>query len=179
MASAPESETLAKNVSDSNGCYFVPSFTGLGAPYWNPYVRGTIVGLTRGVNKYHIVRATLESIAFQVSDVLGAMEADSGDHFSKLKVDGGASANNLLMQMQADIIDAQVVRPRSVESTSLGAAYLAGLAVGFWKDEAEIMKNMQTDRTFDPTMSETDRKNALTGWEKAVKAAMSYNGVQE
>ena len=179
IASAPESETLAKNVPDSNGCYFVPSFTGLGAPYWNPYVRGTIVGLTRGVNKYHIVRATLESIAFQVSDVLGAMEADSGDHFSKLKVDGGASANNLLMQMQADIIDAQVVRPRSVESTSLGAAYLAGLAVGFWKDEAEIMKNMQTDRTFDPTMSETDRKNALTGWEKAVKAAMSYNGVQE
>ena len=175
IASAPESETLAKNVSDSNGCYFVPSFTGLGAPYWNPYVRGTIVGLTRGVNKYHIVRATLESIAFQVSDVLGAMEADSGDHFSKLKVDGGASANTLLMQMQADIIDAQVVRPRSVESTSLGAAYLAGLAVGFWKDEAEIMKNMQTDRTFDPTMSETDRKNALTGWEKAVKAAMSYN----
>ena len=175
IASAPESETLAKNVPDSNGCYFVPSFTGLGAPYWNPYVRGTIVGLTRGVNKYHIVRATLESIAFQVSDVLGAMEADSGDHFSKLKVDGGASANNLLMQMQADIIDAQVVRPRSVESTSLGAAYLAGLAVGFWKDEAEIMKNMQTDRTFDPTMSETDRKNALTGWEKAVKAAMSYN----
>ncbi len=179
IASAPESETLAKNVPDSNGCYFVPSFTGLGAPYWNPYVRGTIVGLTRGVNKYHIVRATLESIAFQVSDVLGAMEADSGDHFSKLKVDGGASANNLLMQMQADIIDAQVVRPRSVESTSLGAAYLAGLAVGFWKDEAEIMKNMQTDRTFDPTMSETDRKNALTGWKKAVKAAMSYNGVQE
>ncbi len=179
IASAPESETLAKNVSDSNGCYFVPSFTGLGAPYWNPYVRGTIVGLTRGVNKYHIVRATLESIAFQVSDVLGAMEADSGDHFSKLKVDGGASANNLLMQMQADIIDTQVIRPRSVESTSLGAAYLAGLAVGFWKDEAEIMKNMQTDRTFDPTMSETDRKNALTGWEKAVKAAMSYNGVQE
>ena len=179
IASAPESETLAKNVRDSNGCYFVPSFTGLGAPYWNPYVRGTIVGLTRGVNKYHIVRATLESIAFQVSDVLGAMEADSGDHFSKLKVDGGASANNLLMQMQADIIDTQVIRPRSVESTSLGAAYLAGLAVGFWKDEAEIMKNMQTDRTFDPTMSETDRKNALTGWEKAVKAAMSYNGVQE
>ncbi len=179
IASAPESETLAKNVCDSNGCYFVPSFTGLGAPYWNPYVRGTIVGLTRGVNKYHIVRATLESIAFQVSDVLGAMEADSGDHFSKLKVDGGASANNLLMQMQADIIDAQVIRPRSVESTSLGAAYLAGLAVGFWKDEAEIMKNMQTDRTFDPTMSETDRKNALAGWEKAVKAAMSYNGVQE
>ena len=179
IASAPESETLAKNVPDSNGCYFVPSFTGLGAPYWNPYVRGTIVGLTRGVNKYHIVRATLESIAFQVSDVLGAMEADSGDHFSKLKVDGGASANNLLMQMQADIIDAQVIRPRSVESTSLGAAYLAGLAVGFWKDEAEIMKNMQTDRTFDPTMSETDRKNALTGWKKAVKAAMSYNGVQE
>ena len=179
IASAPESETLAKNVPDSNGCYFVPSFTGLGAPYWNPYVRGTIVGLTRGVNKYHIVRATLESIAFQVSDVLGAMEADSGDHFSKLKVDGGASANNLLMQMQADIIDTQVIRPRSVESTSLGAAYLAGLAVGFWKDEAEIMKNMQTDRTFDPTMSETDRKNALTGWKKAVKAAMSYNGVQE
>lgn len=172
--SAADTESMALKVPDTNGCYVVPSFTGLGAPYWDPYARGTIVGLTRGVNKFHLVRATLESIAYQVHDVLGAMEADSGIHLSKLKVDGGASVNNFLMQKQADIIDTQVIRPSSVESTSLGAAYLAGLAVGYWKDENDIIVNIDIDRTFDPVMSEEDRESALRGWRRAINTAASY-----
>ena len=123
---------MARKVKDTNGCYVVPAFTGLGAPYWDQYARGTIVGITRGVNKYHIIRATLESLAYQVNDVLAAMKADSGIDLAALKVDGGASANNLLMQMQADISNAPVNRPMCVETTAMGAAYLAGLAVGYW-----------------------------------------------
>ena len=157
---------------DTEGCYVVPAFTGLGAPYWNQYARGTIVGLTRGVNKYHIVRATLESIAYQTHDVLEAMEADSGIKISSLRVDGGASANDFLMQAQADIIDTQVVRPRMLESTAIGAAYLAGLSVGYWKNEAEIIANQSVDRTFEPQIKEDERESRLKGWKKAIRAAL-------
>lgn len=136
--SAEDSEYMAKKVKDTNGCYVVPAFTGLGAPYWDQYARGTIVGITRGVNKYHIIRATLESLAYQVNDVLVAMKADSGIALSSLKVDGGASANNFLMQTQSDIINVPVNRPQCVETTAMGAAYLAGLAVGYWKDLEDI-----------------------------------------
>ena len=138
--SAEDSEYMAKKVKDTNGCYVVPAFTGLGAPYWDQYARGTIVGITRGVNKCHIIRATLESLAYQVNDVLVAMKADSGIALSSLKVDGGASANNFLMQTQADIINVPVNRPQCVETTAMGAAYLAGLAVGYWKDLEDIKK---------------------------------------
>ena len=136
--SAEDSEYMAGKVEDTNGCYVVPAFTGLGAPHWDPYARGTIVGITRGVNKYHIIRATLESLASQVNDVLKAMEADSGITLSALKVDGGASANNFLMQVQADLSGAPVNRPKCVETTAMGAAYLAGLAAGFWSSQEEI-----------------------------------------
>ena len=138
--SAEDSEYMASKVEDTNGCYVVPAFTGLGAPHWDQYARGTIVGITRGVNKYHIIRATLESIAYQVNDVLEAMKADSGIALSSLNVDGGASANNFLMQVQADIINAPVNRPSFVETTAMGAAYLAGLASGYWKSKEEIAK---------------------------------------
>ena len=138
IQSSADSEYMAKKVSDTNGCYVVPAFTGLGAPHWDQYARGTIVGITRGVNKYHIVRATLDSICYQVNDVIGAMEADSGIQLTALKVDGGASANNYLMQTQADISNAPVNRPICVETTAMGAAYLAGLAVGYWKDKETI-----------------------------------------
>ena len=138
--SAMDSEYMAQKVKDTGGCYVVPAFTGLGAPHWDPYARGTIVGLTRGVNKYHIIRATLESLAYQVNDVLGAMEADSGIRLTSLRVDGGASANNFLMQTQADIINAPVKRPRCIETTAMGAAYLAGLAAGYWKSRRKSEK---------------------------------------
>ena len=144
--SAMDSEYMAKKVNDTNGCYVVPAFTGLGAPHWDQYARGTIVGLTRGVSKYHIIRATLESIAYQVNDVLNAMKADSKIALSALKVDGGASANDFLMQTQADIINAPVKRPQCIETTAMGAAYLAGLAVGYWKDKEEVVKNWAMDR---------------------------------
>lgn len=169
---ADDTEYMATKYPDSNGCYVVPAFTGLGAPYWNQYARGTIVGLTRGVNKYHIVRATLESIAYQTHDVIQAMEADSGVRIRSLKVDGGASANDFLMQAQADIIDTQVVRPKMLESTAVGAAYLAGLAVGYWKNEAEILANQSIDRSFEPQINEAKRKEKLKGWEKAIRAAL-------
>ena len=172
--SAEDSEYMAGKVPDTNGCYVVPAFTGLGAPYWDQYARGTIVGITRGVNKYHIIRATLESLAYQVHDVLVAMEADSGIRLEALKADGGASANNFLMQTQADIIDAPVNRPCCVETTAMGAAYLAGLAVGYWPDIEEIRKNWAVDRTFTPSVSKEEREAKILGWKKAVKYAYGW-----
>ena len=163
-----------KKVSDTNGCYVVPAFTGLGAPYWDQYARGTIVGITRGVNKYHIIRATLESLAYQVNDVLIAMEADSGIRLASLKVDGGASANNFLMQTQADIIDAPVNRPRCVETTAMGAAYLAGLAVGYWTSQEDVIRNWASDRVFEPSIEDAERKARIKGWKKAVKYAYGW-----
>ena len=139
--SSPDSEYFATRVKDTNGCYVVPAFTGLGAPYWDPYARGAITGLTRGVNKYHLIRATLESLAYQTYDVLHAMELDSGKHLTALKVDGGASNNNFLMQFQSDIINTDVLRPSCVETTAMGAAYLAGLAVGYWKSKEDVIQN--------------------------------------
>ncbi len=174
IQSASDSEDMAMKVKDTNGCYVVPAFTGLGAPHWDQYARGTIVGITRGVNKYHIVRATLESIAYQVNDVLEAMKADSGIQLSALKVDGGASANDFLMQTQADIIAAPVNRPQCVETTAMGAAYLAGLAVGYWKSKEEVIKNWAIDKVFDPILEEKERKNKIQGWNKAVKYAFDW-----
>jgi glycerol kinase len=152
--------------------YLVPAFAGLGAPHWDPHARGTIVGLTRGSTRAHIARASLEGIALQVMDVLKAMEADSGIKLKELRVDGGASANDLLMQLQADLLNVPVVRPRVSETTALGAAYLAGLAVGYWKNEADIAKQWQTDKRFKPTMKRADRERIATGWEKALSQAM-------
>lgn len=172
--SAPDSEYMAQKVKDTNGCYVVPAFTGLGAPHWDQYARGTIVGITRGVNKYHIIRATLESLAYQVNDVLGAMAADSGISLSSLKVDGGASANDFLMQTQADIIHAPVQRPRCIETTAMGAAYLAGLAVGYWKSKEDVVKNWAIDRVFEPQIEETDRQKKIRGWNKAVRYAFDW-----
>ena len=172
--SAADSEYMAKKVNDTNGCYVVPAFTGLGAPHWDQYARGTIVGITRGVNRYHIIRATLESIAYQVNDVLEAMRADSGIELSSLKVDGGASANDFLMQTQADIIGAPVNRPVCVETTAMGAAYLAGLAVGYWSDKEDVMKNWAVDATFEPSIDDADREKRIKGWNKAVKYAYGW-----
>ena len=169
--SAFDSEYMATKVKDTNGCYVVPAFAGLGAPFWNQYARGTIVGLTRGCNKYHIIRATLNSLAYQVNDVLEAMRADSGVPLTSLKVDGGASANNYLMQTQADISNAPVIRPACVETTALGAAYLAGLSVGFWKDREEVLRNRTIDRTFIPEITEEKRREMVSGWNRAVKCA--------
>ena len=168
IESAADSEQMALKVPDTNGCYVVPAFTGLGAPYWDQYARGVIVGLTRGVNRYHIVRATLESIAYSTYEVLDAMEADSGIKLESLRVDGGASANDFLMQQQADIANAPVQRPVCIESTALGAAYLAGLATGFWKDRDDILANCSIDRVFTPSISDAERKERLEGWRKAV-----------
>ena len=170
---------MAQKVRDSNGCYVVPAFTGLGAPYWDQYARGTIVGLTRGVNKYHIIRATLESIAYQVCDVLNAMEADSGISLSSLKVDGGASANNFLMQTQADLIGAPVKRPCCIETTAMGAAYLAGLSVGYWKNKEDVLKNWAVDRTMEPSITQEERKQRIKGWKKAVKYAFDWAREEE
>lgn len=172
--SAEDSEYMAKKVKDTNGCYVVPAFTGLGAPHWDQYARGTIVGITRGVNKYHIIRATLESVAYQVNDVLEAMKADSGMELTALKVDGGASANDFLMQTQADIINAPVNRPCCVETTAMGAAYLAGLAVGYWTSKEEVVKNWAIDNVFKPSLCEADRMSKLKGWNKAVKYAYGW-----
>ena len=166
--SAADSEYFARKVEDTNGCYVVPAFTGLGAPYWDPYARGAIVGLTRGVNKYHIIRATLESLAYQTYDVLRAMEADSGIRLSALKVDGGASANNLLMQIQSNVIQAPVHRPSCVETTAMGAAYLAGLAVGYWKSREDVKQNWSIDRVFTPEIGPEEQKKLLEGWHRAV-----------
>ena len=175
--SSPDSEYMASKVKDTNGCYVVPAFTGLGAPHWDQYARGTIVGITRGVNKYHIIRATLDSLCYQTNDVLKAMEADSGIKLAALKVDGGASANNYLMQTQADIINAPVHRPQCVETTAMGAAYLAGLAVGYWKSKEDVIKNWAIDRVFDPKISDEQRQKMVGGWNKAVK--YSYGWAKE
>lgn len=179
VESAGDSEYFARKVEDTNGCYVVPAFTGLGAPYWDPYARGCIVGLTRGVNRYHIIRATLESLAYQTHDVLHAMEADSGIPITTLKVDGGASANNLLMQFQADIIGETVTRPACVETTAMGAAYLAGLAVGYYKSTEDIKKNWKFGAMFNPTYTEEQRNKKLKGWKRAVTRAMAWAKEEE
>lgn len=168
------SERYAERVPDTNGVYIVPAFTGLGAPYWNPYARGTVVGITRGCQKEHFVRAALESIAYQSADVLQAMEEDIGMPLQELKVDGGASANNFLMQFQANIIGQAVHRPGCIETTALGAAYLAGLAVGYWKDKDEICANWKLDMRFETVMEESTRRKLLKGWKKAVKCALVW-----
>lgn len=168
---AADSEHLAKSVADSNGCYVVPAFVGLGAPYWDQYARGAIVGITRGVNRCHIIRATLESIAYQVHDVLAAMKEDSGINITSMRVDGGACDNDFLMQFQADILDVSVVRPYCVETTAMGAAYLAGLAVGYWKSKEEIRANHVIAAEFKPAMRQAKRESLLNGWHNAVKAA--------
>ena len=172
--SSEDSEYMANKVSDTHGCYVVPAFTGLGAPHWDQYARGTIVGITRGVNKYHIIRATLESIAYQVNDVLNAMKADSGINLASLKVDGGASANNFLMQTQADIINAPVNRPCCVETTAMGAAYLAGLAVGYWSSKEEVRKNWSIGQKFYPSITDETRQQKIKGWNKAVKYSYGW-----
>ena len=172
--SAADSEYMARKVSDTNGCYVVPAFTGLGAPYWDAYARGSIVGLTRGTNKNHIIRATLDSIAYQVSDVLRAMEADAGIGLGELKADGGAAANSYLLQTQADINGAPVLRPKCVETTAMGAAYLAGLAVGFWKDQDEIQQYWAIDRRFPPEITDDQRAHRIQGWQKAVRCCAGW-----
>lgn len=177
--SASDTEYMAQRVKDTNGCYVVPAFTGLGAPHWDQYARGTIVGLTRGVNKYHIVRATLESLAYQVNDILAVMKADSGIELSALKVDGGASANDFLMQLQADISNAPVHRPGCVETTAMGAAYLAGLAAGYWKDKEDVKKNWRIDRIFTPQMEEELRNKKIRGWNRAVKCSYGWAKEEE
>ena len=174
IESAVDSEYMAQKVSDTNGCYVVPAFTGLGAPHWDAYARGSILGLTRGVNKYHIIRATLDSIVYQTNDVLSAMASDSGISLSALKVDGGASANNYLMQTQADISDAPVLRPACVETTAMGAAYLAGLAVGYWAGTEEIQKNWCVDRRFAPNIPDSLREKRIRGWKKAVECSLGW-----
>lgn len=174
LESSADSEYMANKVPDTNGCYLVPAFAGLGAPYWDPHARGTLIGLTRGTNKYHIIRATLDSIAYQVCDVLRAMEQDAGTSISGLRTDGGASANNYLLQTQADLCGSQVIRPRCVETTAMGAAYLAGLAVGYWADLEDIRRNWTVDRAFSPALCEEKRQERLDGWQKAVACAIAY-----
>lgn len=174
IESAADSEYMASKVPDTNGVYVVPAFTGLGAPYWDAYARGAILGLTRGANKYHMIRATLESLAYQTCDVLTAMQEDGGIQLSTLKVDGGACANNFLMQFQADIIGVSVERPVCIETTALGAAYLAGLAVGYWADQAEVVSNWEVSRTFTPQIGQERREALLQGWKKAVSRSMGW-----
>lgn len=174
IRSSSQSEDYARMVNDTNGVYIVPAFSGMGAPYWNPYARGCVVGLSRGANKEHFIRASLESIAYQTYDVLKAMESDTGHIVKELKVDGGASANDFLMEFQADILGAKIRRPKCIETTALGAAYLAGLAVGFFKDLNEIRDNWQLASTFESSMAQSDRDNLLAGWRRAVKCAISY-----
>ena len=172
--SAPDTEWIAGRVKDTNGCYVVPAFTGLGAPHWDQYARGCIVGITRGVNKYHIVRATLESLAYQTNDVIKAMEADSGMKLAGLKVDGGASANNFLMQYQSDVIQERVLRPSCIETTAMGAAYLAGLAVGYWENLEDVKNNWHTDRIFTPMMEKEECERRIKGWNKAVRYSFDW-----
>lgn len=172
--SATDSEYMATRVDDTAGCYVVPAFTGLGAPYWNQYARGCIVGITRGLNKYHLIRATLQSIAYLTYDVLEAMKKDSEIELSALKVDGGACQNNFLMQTQADIINAPIHRPKCIESTAMGAAYLSGLATGYWKNFLDIQNNSQLDKTFMPTLEHTMREKMIKGWHKAVRYCFDW-----
>ena len=174
IRTAAESEKYASQVTDTNGVYIVPAFTGLGAPYWDQYARGAIVGITRGCNRDHIIRATLEAIAYQTYDVLKAMEYDSNIKLVGFKVDGGACANHFLMQFQADILDTIVYKPECIETTALGAAYLAGLAVGFWKSKEEIKENWALSETFEPKMTEKQREDLITGWKKAVSRSFAW-----
>jgi glycerol kinase len=174
IRNSPEVEKLARKVDDNGGAYFVPAFTGLGAPHWDQYARGTIVGLTRGVNRNHLARAAIESMAYQVADVIDAMEADSGIETRELRADGGAAANDLLLQFQSDILDIPVIRPKTLETTALGAAYLAGLAVGFWESQAEIRDQWELDKRFTPSMSQDRVETLRTGWSKAVERARAW-----
>jgi glycerol kinase len=174
IGDSADSEYYAKKVPDSNGVYVVPAFAGLGAPYWDMYARGTIVGLTRGANKNHLIRATLESIAYQTRDVIEAMEQDSGIKLATLKVDGGATKNDFLMQFQSDILGVEVQRPKVVETTALGAAYLAGLAVGFWKSKDEIAKNWAVDRDFKASFTKEQREKQYAQWQRAVERAKAW-----
>ncbi|RLD09466.1 MAG: glycerol kinase, partial [Chlamydiae bacterium] len=171
---AEETESIAQTIGNANGVYIVPAFTGLGSPYWDMYARGTIVGLTRGSNRSHIVRATLESIAYQTRDLLEAMQEDSGTKISALKVDGGASQNNFLMQFQADILNAEILKPEVTETTALGAAYLAGLAVGFWKDKSEIENIRKVDKKFISEINDKERENLYNGWKNAISCTLHY-----
>ncbi len=175
LKNSAQSEEYATAVEDTNGVYVVPAFTGMGAPYWNQYCRGMVVGITRGCSKEHFIRATLESLAYQTHSVLRAMEKDAGVSIQALRVDGGASANNFLMQFQADVLNGDVLRPSCIETTALGAAYLAGLAVGYWTDKAQIRANWQLSRRFVPSMGEEIRCKKLKGWDKAVKCALLWN----
>ena len=165
---------MALSVPDSNGVYVVPAFVGLGAPYWDSYARGAVLGITRGANKNHLVRATLESMAYQTKDLIDAMAEDMGKNIGTLKVDGGACANNFLMQFQSDILGCEVKRPRCIETTSLGAAYLAGLATGYWKNKEDVLENWQVDRTFEPNMEADRKKELLAGWKKAVNCVRGW-----
>ena len=174
ISSAAQTEEIALSVPDTAGAYMVPAFTGMGAPYWDQYARGAIVGLTRGVGRAHLVRATLESLAYQVADVCQAMKQDSGLDLACLKVDGGACANNFLMQFQADLLDTNVLRPRCIETTALGAAYLAGLAVNYWQDQQDIIRNWELERTFYPDCPEALRAKRLEGWHRAVQCALDW-----
>ena len=171
---AAQSEEYCMAVKDTNGTYVVPAFTGLGAPYWDSYARGTILGLTRGTRREHLVRAVVESLAYQASDVIEAMEKDSGIHLKTLKVDGGACANDFLMQFQADILNVQVARPECIETTALGAAYLAGLSVGVWKNQEDVCANWALQRTFSPDMTQEYREELLEGWKKAVQCSFGW-----
>lgn len=174
ISSAPEIDRLAESVPDSNGAYIVPAFVGLGTPYWDMYARGTIIGLTRGVKKAHICRAALEGIAYEVCDVLETMVKDSGTEINTLNVDGGASVSNVMLQFQSDILNTKVCRPKNVETTALGAAYLAGLATGFWKSKEEILERRETDKIFEPKMPEEQRTKLYSGWKKAVERARNW-----
>ena len=175
VRSAPQTEEYCNAVKDTGGVYVVPAFAGLGAPYWDQYARGTIVGVTRGTSKEQFIRATVESMAYQVYDLIEAMEQDSGIHLKELRVDGGACANNFLLQFQSDVLDARIVRPECIETTALGAAYLAGLAVGYWKDREEIKKNWKASRAFDSQMELEYRKKLVKGWKRAVKCALLWS----
>ena len=179
IRTSAESETLACSVESTGGVYLVPAFVGLGAPYWDPYARGTLVGMTRGTGRAHIVRAALESLAYQTADVLTAMQNDAGIALQSLKVDGGASRNNFLMQFQGDVIGVPIVRPQCVETTALGAAYLAGLAVRYWTDTGEIRRNTTIDRTFLPEMTAEKRLSLLTDWHRAVQCAGGWAAPQK
>lgn len=179
ISDAAASEAAARSVTDTGGVYVVPAFTGLGAPYWNQYARGTITGITRGFTRAQLVRATLESIAYQTCDICRAMESDAGVELTRLRVDGGASANDLLMQFQSDLLGAEVLRPACIETTALGAAYLAGLAVGYWKDTADIRQNRQTGRVFLPEMRDATRAKLLKGWNRALTTALAWADMEE
>lgn len=176
LENAAQSEACCRAVEDTGGVYVVPAFTGLGAPYWDPYARGIIVGLTRGVGRDHLIRATVESLAYQTADVIAAMEADSGIALKELKVDGGASANDFLMQFQADILGSGVRRPGCIETTAMGAAYLAGLAVGYWNDREEIRKIWSLESSFEPSMEKEKRERLLKGWKRAVTCSFGWAG---